>query len=136
MRATIDKLPRYVKLLSQKIRKLQPELALELLQRIPECLDYDTASPLPERLPNIVLTPLVVLAQLAQYAQYVEVAHVDAGLGCDRWNPQLPHSETLGFCTGSLSALTVSSASNKADFQTFGAVAVRLAALIDAFVDG
>ena len=135
MRATIDELPRYVKLLSQRIKKLQPDSALELLQRIPEWLDSDTASPLPERLPNIVLTPLVVLAQLAQYAQYVEVAHVDAGLGCDRWSPQLRHSETLGFCTGFLSALTVSSASNKLDFQTFGAVAVRLAALIGAFVD-
>ena len=135
MRATIDELPRYVKLLSQRTKKLQPDAALELLQRIPEWLDSDTASPLPERLLNIVLTPLVVLAQLAQYAQYVEVAHVDAGLGCDSWSPQLRHSETLGFCTGFLSALTVSSASNQVDFQTFGAVAVRLAALIGAFVD-
>ena len=135
MRATIDELPRYVKLLLQKIRKLQPNPALELLQRIPEWLDSETALTLPERLPNIVLAPLVVLAQLAQYTQYVEVAHVDAGLGCDRWSPQLRRSETLGFCTGFLSALTVSSASKKADFQTFGAVAVRLAALIGAFVD-
>lgn len=135
MRTTIDELPRYVKLLSQKTRKPQPDPALELLQRLTEWLDSDTPSPMPERLPNLVLTPLVVLAQLSQYAQYVEVAHVDAGLGCDRWSPQLRRSETLGFCTGFLSALTVSSASNKADFQTFAAVAVRLAALIGAFVD-
>lgn len=135
MRATIDELPRYVKLLSQKNGKLQPDPALELLQKLTEWLDSDTPSPMPESLPNTVLTPLVVLAQLAQYTQYVEVAHVDAGLGCDRWSPQLRRSETLGFCTGFLSALTVSSASSKADFQTFGAIAVRLAALIGAFVD-
>ena len=135
MRATIDELPRYVELLSQKNRKLQPQPALELLQRLTRWLESDNPSPLPERLPNIVLTPLVVLAQLAQYAQYVEVAHVDAGLGCDRWSPQLRRSETLGFCTGFLSALAVSSTSNKADFQTFGAVVVRLAALIGAFAD-
>jgi len=135
MRTVVAELPRYVELFSQKIKKLQPSPALELLQSVAEWLDSDTPSPVPERLPNTILTPLVVLGQLAQYTQYVEVAHVDAGLGSDRWSPQLRRSETLGFCTGVLSALAVSSASNKADFQTFGAVAVRLATLIGAFVD-
>ena len=135
MRTIVNELPRYVELFSQKTKKLQPSPVLELLQRVAEWLDSDTPSPLPDRLPNTILTPIVVLGQLAQYIQYVEVAHVDAGLGSDRWSPQLRRSETLGFCTGFLSALAVSSASNKAEFQTFGAVAVRLATLIGAFVD-
>lgn len=135
MRTIVNELPRYVELFSQKIKKLQPSPALELMQRVAEWLDSDAPSPLPERLPNIILTPLVVLGHLAQYTQYVEVGHVDAGLGSDRWSPQRRRSETLGFCTGFLSALVVSSTSNKAEFQNFGAVAVRLATLIGAFVD-
>lgn len=135
MRTVLDELPRFIELFSQKLKTLQPSPALELLQRVAEWLDSDAPSPLPETLPNTILTPLVALGQLAQYSQYVEVAHVDAGLGADRWSPQLRRSETLGFCTGFLSALAVSSASSKAEFQTFGAVAVRLATLIGAFVD-
>lgn len=135
MRRVVNELPRYVELFSQKIEKLQASPALELLQKVAEWLDAEAPSLLPERLPNIVLTPLVVLGQLAQYIQYVEVAHVDAGLGSDCWSPQLRRSETLGFCTGFLSALAVSSASNKAEFSAFGAVAVRLATLIGALVD-
>ena len=131
VRTIFNELPRYVELFSQKIKGLQPSLALELLQRVAEWLNSDAASPLPERLPNTILTPLVVLGQLTQYKQYVEVAHQ----GSDRWSPQLRRSETLGFCTGFLSALAASSASSEAEFQTFGAVAVRLATLIGAFVD-
>lgn len=43
--------------------------------------------------------------------------------------------ETLGFCFGLLGALSVASASNRQDFQKYGATAVRLAMLIGALVD-
>ncbi|KAL9629786.1 MAG: hypothetical protein Q9204_005076 [Flavoplaca sp. TL-2023a] len=135
MRNIVHELPHHIELFSQKSKRETPSSALELLESIGDWLDFESSFPELEKFPNTVLTPLVVLDQLAQYTQYVEVAHTDAGLGSDRWSPQLHRSETLGFCTGMLSALVVSSATTKADFQRLGAVAVRLATLIGAVVD-
>lgn len=81
MRKIVNELPRHVELFSQKVKKQQPSSARELLQSIADWLDSDTPSPVPEKLPNTVLTPFVVLGQLAQYT------HVDAGLGSDRRSP-------------------------------------------------
>lgn len=77
-------------------------------------------------LPNILLSPLVVITQLTQYANYIDE------------HPELRNSdntETLGFCTGILSALAVSSSAGKDQFAKYGSVAVRLAMVIGAIVD-
>jgi hypothetical protein len=65
----------------------------------------------------------------------VQLAHVEIGLGSDTYGPQFRRIESLGFCTGLLTALAVSSASTQTEFQKYAAVAVRLAALIGALVD-
>ena len=135
MRTILDELPHYIDLFTKNLKGVRLDPALDLLSSIGKWLDSDGPLRLPERLPNIILTPLVVLSQLAQYVDYVEIAHTDAGFGQDRWSPQLRPSETLGFCTGFLSALAVSFTSSKADFKKYGATAVRLATLIGAFVD-
>lgn len=77
-------------------------------------------------LPNILLSPLVVITQLTQYANYTHE------------HPELrkpDNTETLGFCTGILSALAVSSSAGEAQFAKYGSVAVRLAMVIGAIVD-
>lgn len=77
-------------------------------------------------LPNILLSPLVVITQLTQYANYTQE------------HPELRKSdktETLGFCTGILSALAVSSSAGEGQFAKYGSVAVRLAMAIGAIVD-
>ena len=135
MRKVIEELPRHVELFSSKIQGRLPNSALELLRTLGDWVESDTPFPEPTKIPNTVLTPLVVLDQLAQYTRYVEIAHVEGGLGTDCWSLQPHRSATLGFCTGILSALVVSSAASKADFQTYGAVAVRIAALIGSVVD-
>ncbi|KAI1412823.1 hypothetical protein F5Y13DRAFT_190030 [Hypoxylon sp. FL1857] len=89
------------------------------------------------QLPNIVLTPLVVLAQLTQFSRYLSLLFTKVpSQGQDL---QTAFSkldvETVGFCTGLLSASAVSSAFDQASFQQYGAVAIRLAALIGALVD-
>ncbi|KAF3771157.1 hypothetical protein M406DRAFT_59909 [Cryphonectria parasitica EP155] len=81
-------------------------------------------------LPNILLTPLVVITHLAQYWSFKERAGAAASPPS-----QQRRSETLGLCTGILSAAAVSSAANDAQLQRFGAVAVRLAMVIGALVD-
>ena len=87
-------------------------------------------------LPNIVLSPLVVMNQLIQYTDYVELANAESKGGYQdpfTW-PQCD-TETLGFCTGILSAIVVSCSKNQTDFADIGAVAVRLAMLVGALVD-
>ncbi|KAF2204959.1 hypothetical protein GQ43DRAFT_95556 [Delitschia confertaspora ATCC 74209] len=138
MRKVITELPEITKLISQQLPKLQATPAATLQDSLKDwLLEIDGSAPPTEHkgLPNALLTPLVVLDQLAQYTQYVQLAHEETGLGSDLYGPQRRPLRTLGFCTGLLSALAVSSASTQAEFRKYGAVAVRLAALIGAVVD-
>lgn len=136
MREVVAELPSWTSRAAEKFPKLAATPAAERQSSLKQWLDSDVAAPIPFKdVPNALLTPLVVLDHLSQYAQYVELAHVDAGLGTDLFSPQPRPTRTIGFCTGLLSALAVSSASNGAEFRKYGAVSVRLAALIGALVD-
>ncbi|KAI1170697.1 putative polyketide synthase [Nemania sp. FL0916] len=85
----------------------------------------ETAYPLP----NKVLLPLVVIFHLAQYTDFLG----NSGANIDEaWKSP---SETVGFCTGLLSAFAVSSSANKKDFEKYGAVAIRLGLLVGMVVD-
>ncbi|KAL5355001.1 hypothetical protein BJX96DRAFT_170252 [Aspergillus floccosus] len=95
-------------------------------------------------LPNIIITPLVVLIQLTQYWQYLELTQdTSAGedLHANLVSQQEQQSETtsrfesLGFCGGMLSALAVASAHNRHELEKYGSVAVRLAMLLGALAD-
>ncbi|KAI1412489.1 hypothetical protein F5Y13DRAFT_179997 [Hypoxylon sp. FL1857] len=98
-------------------------------------------------LPNMVLTPLVVLTQLTQYWRYLELSQMENEIGRNksqidlqadlftRRNLENKNFETLGFCTGLLSAFAVASSSNQEGFERYGAVAVRLSMLVGALVD-
>ncbi|KAL8720574.1 MAG: hypothetical protein Q9225_002593 [Loekoesia sp. 1 TL-2023] len=88
----------------------------------------------PGHLPNILLSPLVVIAQLAQYAEYLVLCHPESQ-DEDLFAAPMPDVETLGFCTGILSAVVVSCSTNKMQFAEYGATAVRLAVLIGGLVD-
>ncbi|KAF2235726.1 ketoacyl-synt-domain-containing protein [Viridothelium virens] len=81
----------------------------------------------------MLLTPLVVLTQLTQFWHYLELHYgtVDHGLHVLR-NQK---AQTLGFCTGLLSAYAVASSFNQDDLERYGAVAIRLATLVGAIVD-
>lgn len=91
-------------------------------------------------LPNMVLTPLVVIIQLTQYWRYLGLNRIGDGNGTDTFDLQAEFLarqtlgtnkvETLGFCTGLLSAFTVASSHTKVEFKKYGAVAVRLAMLV------
>lgn len=76
-------------------------------------------------LPNILLTPLVVILHLAQYQQSRTSGKTSRHI-----------KETLGLCTGLLSAAAVSCSESDEQLQQYGATAVRLAMLLGAVVDG
>ncbi|RHZ67843.1 hypothetical protein CDV55_101318 [Aspergillus turcosus] len=75
-------------------------------------------------LPNILLTPLVVIAQLIQYWEYRSIVGVNHAA-----------NETLGLCTGLLTAVAASSSTNPSQLRKYGGVAIRLAMAIGAVVD-
>ncbi|WQF85464.1 Putative Acyl transferase domain superfamily, phosphopantetheine binding ACP domain, thiolase [Colletotrichum destructivum] len=80
-------------------------------------------------LPNTLLVPLAVAYQMTQYA-----AFINHTTGWTRLASA--DTETLGLCTGLLSAFAVSSAGgNKELFAKYGAVAMRLGLLVGMVVD-
>lgn len=76
-------------------------------------------------LPNILLTPLVVILHLAQYQQLRNSSKISRHT-----------KETLGLCTGLLSAAAVSCSDDDKQLQQNGATVVRLAMVLGAVVDG
>jgi hypothetical protein len=86
-------------------------------------------------LPNVLLTPLVVIFQLTQYSNFLKQLYPDITP-----DEQLPYTyshstETVGLCTGLLSAAAVASSRTLRELASHGAVAVRLAMALGAVVD-
>jgi acyl transferase domain-containing protein/nucleoside-diphosphate-sugar epimerase/acyl carrier protein len=98
------------------------EQHLHSLSRVLEHgLEESTSTP---SLPNIILTPLVVLTQLIEYERYLAT------------HPQTNDTPSaIGFCTGLLAAHAVASSHTPIERSRYGAVAIRLATLIGALVD-
>ncbi|KAL4905448.1 hypothetical protein BDW74DRAFT_177819 [Aspergillus multicolor] len=94
-------------------------------------------------LPNILIGPLMVAIQLDQYWRYLEyrvrsrndtaaVEDPQAELVKQQGRVQV---ETLGFCAGLLAAVAVASSHDRAEFERYSAVAVRMGMLMAALVD-
>lgn len=83
--------------------------------------------------PNVLYTPLTVIIHLIHYFHYLastecSLAHADV-LG------KLQIGGVQGFCTGFLSAVALACSQNEEDIGIFGAVILRLAVCIGAYVD-
>ncbi|KAL8827073.1 MAG: hypothetical protein Q9170_007158 [Blastenia crenularia] len=133
---TIAELPECWSTLSQKIAELGSVDGEKLLNDLKTCFETGVYTDVESHLPNILLTPLVFVGQLAQYTRYLDI-RFSKSPDQDDLQASLTHhnTSTVGFCTGLLSALAVSSASTRAEFERYGAVAIRLAMLIGALVD-
>ncbi|KAI1377954.1 putative polyketide synthase [Hypoxylon crocopeplum] len=83
-------------------------------------------------LPNVILSPLVVISHLVEYIQHSTSS--DGQLEAFH-DSHRPNTETLGFCVGILSAFVISSSSTRAQFCQNGAAAIRLAMVIGGLVD-
>lgn len=84
-------------------------------------------------LPNLYSLPVTILLQIIQYVRYLSRLEVND-----------PHRFVLeglkaggiqGFCAGFLTAVAVSCASNEEDVVAVGAVCLRLAVCVGAYVD-
>lgn len=105
------------------------------LEDLSNWLNTGKITPAAQTLPNILLSPLVVISQLTQFTKYLRLTQPNAASSDDIYAKIGPNTETIGFCTGLLSALTVATAINKAQFEQSATTAIRLATLIGAFVD-
>ncbi|KAH8693374.1 thiolase-like protein [Phaeosphaeriaceae sp. PMI808] len=86
-------------------------------------------------LPNILVTPLVVAIQLAPYTQLLTLLNPEIELN-DKLEQTLKHgTETIGLCTGLLSAAAVASSATLSELEKHGAPAIRMAMAIGSLVD-
>lgn len=135
MQEVIRNLPEILGLLLPILPNDAVASAPTLARSIGDWLDSDASSPIPEQLPNAILTPLIVLSHLEQYTRFTEAANLGSAVECSPWSATVRPQRLLGFCTGFLSAVAAACSTSDTDFQKYGAVAVRLAALVGAAVD-
>ena len=132
---TLAELPRWLNNISAECPRFQDGRGLTLLSDLNAWLKTGNISQDAFPLPNILLTPLVILTQLTQYSKYLRLANPESSGKDNAYQFSKHDRETFGFCTGFLSALAVSSSAGREQFQKYGAVALRLGMLIGMVVD-
>lgn len=147
----VSGLPHYWEALVEKIPEIAGAVSgAELLKDFDSWLrngisEGDLLAPETE-LPNILIGPLMVAIQLDQYWRYLEfrlddvaISDPQAELVKQQQQQQQQTTtrpvETLGFCAGLISAVAVASSHDRAEFEKYGAVAVRIGMLMAALVD-
>ncbi|KAI1378438.1 hypothetical protein F4677DRAFT_466143 [Hypoxylon crocopeplum] len=129
---TIAEFPQIWKSLTSSIPSLKTAPGHKQLEDLSDALrtgrPLETSFPLPNKL----LIPLVIVSHLTQYATFV---HNSSEGEVDPFSTIDSDRETLGLCTGLLSAFAVSSAGSSEQFKKYAAVAIRLAMLIGTVVD-
>jgi len=132
---TLEELPKHWEDLVEAVPKLKHTSGGSLLYGMNLRLKTGEITKGSFPLPNLLLTPLVVIAQLLQYTNFVEGARLSSKKQQDLQEAFSHSTEAVGLCTGLLSALAVSSSGTEEELQRFGSVAIRLAMVIGALVD-
>lgn len=131
---TLHGFPEWLGVISQKIPQLRVGKAYALQHNL---IDWIQTGQFPGKeyiVPNVFLNPLVVISQLIQYTKYLQCAYPEDA-DPHQAAASKAKGETVGLCVGLLSAATVSSSSCRKDFETYGAVALRIALLSGLLVD-
>ena len=131
----IIELPRYWDDLCEAVPNLQHIPGAELLDDLKFWIETGKFKEASFPLPNILLTPLVAITHLTQYETLLEKEQKDVPGSHDPFASAKEDTETLGLCTGLLSAAAVSCAEDLMQLHHYGAVAVRLAMAIGALTD-
>lgn len=131
----ITELPLCWQIVTNDLPNLHAGSGLKHLEHLKRA--FLTESPLETDFPlsNTILIPLVVIFHLTQYAALLKSTTVELDERVDLFAAPKRDRETLGFCTGLLSAFAISSTDSQEDFCKFGAAAIRLGMLIGMVVD-
>ncbi|KAF5016895.1 hypothetical protein F66182_11278, partial [Fusarium sp. NRRL 66182] len=131
----VRELPSLWETASKKISLFQNEDGKQQLEELSAALDNGELPLSSFPLSNILLNPLVVIAQLTQYQDFLNAAFPELK-ETDKFPASLASNiETLGLCTGTLGAFAVASSSTLQELSINGKTAVRLAMLLGALVD-
>ena len=131
----IKGLPQHFSSASEAVPKLRYVNGVTTLEDLNKWLCGEEIPTASFPLPNLLLSPLVVIAQLSQYSAFLKAALPDLSETQALPKSVKESTETFGLCTGMLSAFAVGCSTSLAELQRYGAVAVRLAMLIGALVD-
>lgn len=131
----IIELPYCWRIVTNDLLNLQAGPGLKHLEHLKRA--FLTENPLEMAFPlsNTVLIPLIVICHLIQYVGFLKSTGVELDERVDLFAASRRGRETLGFCTGLLSAFAISGTDSKEDLCKFGAAAVRLGMLIGMVVD-
>ncbi|PLB44277.1 putative polyketide synthase [Aspergillus steynii IBT 23096] len=132
----ISSLPEWWSALETNIPTLQHlEQGKQLLEELKSGVHTGEIAPSRFPLPNILLSPLVVLGHLIEYTALVRALKPNLSDTEPLSLSVTTETEILGLCTGVLSAFAVGSSSTLADLTRHGATAIRLSVLVGALVD-
>lgn len=131
----IADLPRYWEPLRKAVPNLQHIPGEQLLEDFKFWVETGKFKEASFPLPNILLTPLVVITHLTQYEIFLEKNQPESPTSHDFLASAKDDVETLGLCTGLLSAAAVSCSEDLMQLHHYSAVAVRLAMIIGALTD-
>jgi len=133
-RAAVKDLPNLWPTLVTADPRLKPVPGLQLLEDIKKWIEHgDHASWTSEILPNIISTPLTVMIHIVEYFIYLE--HIGPSVSHSKVLESVQSGGIQGFCTGFLAAAALASSTHEEEINEYGAVALRLAVCIGAYVD-
>ena len=131
--AAIRKLPELWKALVKDDPRLEQIQGLESLRFLLEWLDGADVALTGAEKTNVSTMPLTIIIDLTQYFYYFDN---DADYPSQsRVLQSVERGGIQGFCAGMLTAIAVACSKDEQDVNTFGAVALRLAVCIGAYVD-
>ena len=105
---------------------------LRILNKFSNWLEHGSLPVESESLPNILCTPLTIIVHIVEYIKYLSHASPPVRSSLLK---SVRSGGIQGFCTGLLSAMAVTYSRNDEDINVYGAVALRLAVCIGAYVD-
>ncbi|KAI9864364.1 MAG: Type I Iterative PKS [Trichoglossum hirsutum] len=105
----------------------------QLLNDIKRWVDKGDFSHVSESPPNVLSTPLTIIVHVVQYLHYVR--NIGPGTSHAHILDSINTGGVQGFSTGFLTATALACSKEEKDVNIYGAVALRLAVCIGAFVD-
>ena len=121
----------------QKLTQLDPDLktlpADKHLSDLQRWIEDGVFSYHLDNLPNLYVLPVTVLLQIALYVRYLHQLPYEEAQS--RVLEALKSGGIQGFCIGFLTAVAIACAENEEDIATLGAISLRLAICIGAYVD-
>ena len=121
----------------ERLVKSSPSLkqvpGLEAINSLLQWIDHGKFSRISDLPPNVLSTPLTIIIHIVHYFEFLKAD----GRATTHANiiKNVKAAGIQGFCTGFLSAVALACSQNEEDVSTLGAVALRLAFCIGAFVD-